>query len=438
MDIFPDHICDGDTVLLSGGGIYRTMMVQPKGTTRLGRLGNAHIGSLIGKRYGDCFSFVQKTKQLEPTEDNPDLDRSEISADFDEQKDNRFLADDNSNQKLSETDVKAMREDMGVDGLIKTLVEGSSTFSTKTAFSQEKYIRKKKSKYAVLFKVERLTPDNYAEVQSPTLAVSVDTEETSKFLKLRADTLGLLLHYSNVHSDMHILMYEKTNGVLPAAVLNRLGPKGMLYTMMERTMQPTTIFCKNMHIPNFKERWKSVPWSAQFLTETCDVDEDGNDVVPKVSERKKAWIEKEKENSEFKGVSQWIRAKEARHTFLKERAPDSLIIAGCDDDVIQATIELLPFIALSGNITVFCPFLEPLTKLFQEIRSDAVCIKISETWYRQHQILPGRTHPQVNMNTAGGYILTGIKVERNDYLASRFPPKSDLTAGQKRARSEER
>ncbi len=41
---------------------------------------------------------------------------------------------------------------------------------------------------------------------------------------------------------------------------------------------------------------------------------------------------------------------------------------------------------------------------------DAVNIRVTETWLREYQVLPERTHPHVNMSGTGGYILTGIKV----------------------------
>jgi tRNA (adenine-N(1)-)-methyltransferase non-catalytic subunit len=35
---------------------------------------------------------------------------------------------------------------------------------------------------------------------------------------------------------------------------------------------------------------------------------------------------------------------------------------------------------------------------------------IVEPWLRQYQVLPGRTHPEMNGTPHGGYLLHGIKV----------------------------
>lgn len=38
-------------------------------------------------------------------------------------------------------------------------------------------------------------------------------------------------------------------------------------------------------------------------------------------------------------------------------------------------------------------------------------LQISESWIRGYQILENRTHPEINMQGASGYVLTGIKCE---------------------------
>ena len=43
----------------------------------------------------------------------------------------------------------------------------------------------------------------------------------------------------------------------------------------------------------------------------------------------------------------------------------------------------------------------------------AIRMNIGDTWLREFQILPGRVHPQMNMVTSGGYVLTGIYLGRD-------------------------
>lgn len=37
-------------------------------------------------------------------------------------------------------------------------------------------------------------------------------------------------------------------------------------------------------------------------------------------------------------------------------------------------------------------------------------LQLNETWTREHQVLPGRTHPEMNMSACSGYLLSGIKI----------------------------
>ena len=39
-----------------------------------------------------------------------------------------------------------------------------------------------------------------------------------------------------------------------------------------------------------------------------------------------------------------------------------------------------------------------------------VDLQLNETWTRENQVLPGRTHPEMNMSACSGYLLWGIKI----------------------------
>lgn len=42
--------------------------------------------------------------------------------------------------------------------------------------------------------------------------------------------------------------------------------------------------------------------------------------------------------------------------------------------------------------------------------NEAICIELRETWFRDYQVLPMRTHPTMKMHGASGYLLSAIKV----------------------------
>jgi tRNA (adenine-N(1)-)-methyltransferase non-catalytic subunit len=97
--------------------------------------------------------------------------------------------------------------------------------------------------------------------------------------------------------------------------------------------------------------------------------------------------------------------------YLKAKQSDSLIIV-TKYDPTETLLALLPFLAPSCPFVVFCEFIEPLTECFRELQQQdlAINLRLSDTWTREFQILPGRTHPSMNMSQHGGFILTGIKI----------------------------
>ena len=90
--------------------------------------------------------------------------------------------------------------------------------------------------------------------------------------------------------------------------------------------------------------------------------------------------------------------------------------------LIEKTVCLL---ASSATFAVFSPWLEPLVecRVFLQEKKLAVAMQLSETFWREHQVLPGRSHPHMNMTTgpSSGYILSGIATIE----APRYSPKAE-------------
>lgn len=40
----------------------------------------------------------------------------------------------------------------------------------------------------------------------------------------------------------------------------------------------------------------------------------------------------------------------------------------------------------------------------------SVCVQLQESWWREVQVLPMRTHPTMTTSGTGGYLLTGTRV----------------------------
>ncbi|KAK4320365.1 hypothetical protein Pmani_008780 [Petrolisthes manimaculis] len=93
---------------------------------------------------------------------------------------------------------------------------------------------------------------------------------------------------------------------------------------------------------------------------------------------------------------------------------DGLVVA-CRQHPIAITTELLHFLKPGFPFVVFSPFKEPLMELYNEMKSiGGTNIRLSETWLRHYQVLPQRTHPEINMSGGGGYILYGTIVVKEN------------------------
>ncbi|XP_022093544.1 tRNA (adenine(58)-N(1))-methyltransferase non-catalytic subunit TRM6-like [Acanthaster planci] len=93
---------------------------------------------------------------------------------------------------------------------------------------------------------------------------------------------------------------------------------------------------------------------------------------------------------------------------------DALVMA-CRFQPLPIFTALFKFLAPSRPFVIYCHYIEPLMECSEWLRNsnDAVNIRVTETWLREYQVLPERTHPSVNMSGTGGYLLTGTTVSNS-------------------------
>jgi len=73
---------------------------------------------------------------------------------------------------------------------------------------------------------------------------------------------------------------------------------------------------------------------------------------------------------------------------------------------------VFPLLAPSAAFALFSPWAQPLAEAHAALQAgkQAVALSLGESWMRPHQVLPGRTHPMMNMDGTGGYVLSGVRV----------------------------
>ena len=183
---------------------------------------------LVGLRLGHTYQVTATGElQLQDPEDviNPFKEALEVT------RDNRDLLDDGSNQKLSSADIDALKTQLA-DGqltgqdIIGKICESSATFDKKNEFSQQKYLKKKRSKYLMTIKL--LLPTLFDNVKSTHLLDSFMCKN------LREDSLAAILSLANIHPGMNVLLYDTVNGLLTSSILTRLDGSGELVSLVKQ------------------------------------------------------------------------------------------------------------------------------------------------------------------------------------------------------------
>ena len=342
--------------------------------------------------------------------------------------DNRNLVDNNESQSLDYKQLTKLVE-KGTDGsaIVNALIENSKTFEHKTEFSKAKYIVRKQKKYQPRCRMVRCTGFSVCE--------TMYKKEPRKMMNLREDTLGQILSYSNISAGCQVLVMETCLGVVTGAITQRMGGYGKVISVYSG-QQPSFVEMIGRFNLSFAEQ-HSIKWlhSGDIFSEDAAVtstnEEEAHD--PEKEEREaliwpcplqdhtRAYLEKmkkERARTDFlaKRCARFAR-KLTRHTgmeskeMLLARKCDSIVLATRYDPTLTL-LDLLPFLSPSGPFVVYSEYMEPLTECFRELQRQGVAInlRLMDTWMREYQVLPGRTHPNMNMTQCGGFLLTGIKL----------------------------
>ena len=97
-------------------------------------------------------------------------------------------------------------------------------------------------------------------------------------------------------------------------------------------------------------------------------------------------------------------------------------------DILSVLKESIILLKPSSPFAVHCEFMEPLTECYLYLQQSGMAIRMQlfDTWKREFQTLPGRIHPEMKMQTSGGYILSGIFVSCHIGYYEPLPDVADL------------
>jgi tRNA (adenine-N(1)-)-methyltransferase non-catalytic subunit len=468
----PDVAKEGDWALIVDNEIrYSFAVVAKEATVRLGKKA-CSCAAFIGATYGSYFEAVNGklflTEPWSAQEALQDLLGDETSGTA--APDNRDLHDRNQAQTLTQDDINTFKEEGKKSELVRALATNSSTFTKRTEYSQEKYIRKKTQKHQIIVQLVRPT--------SALICRAYFHKKAFRIQNMRPDTLAHITTLANFQSGLRSLIIDDLIGLVVGTALERAGGRGSVYNLHQGgDTNPSALRLFNL-TPDQLKPLKHVPiklmrgeWTAQTfkVEETEDTsnqdDNDDENGMEGVEEMEGSGSSKKSQGDKAKKLAKRINpedlppkrkkkdhiplskvlAQEAAEgvtpeesmerrrknnemrklyrelkwqtlcdykSELESAGVDSLVIAG-PPHPLGALNSTWRFLNLSGHFVIYGEFMQPLVECYQALFSSGcvVNLRLTETWHRNYQVLPKRTHPLMNMSAASGFILSGIKCE---------------------------
>lgn len=372
------------------------------------RFQGIELDRIIGLPYGSVFrKELKKNKSstlihCDPAEQNSDFKLLHVESGSD----NRNIQDTNDAQLLTKENILCMKDEgISSQDIMLKLVENSTTFSHKTEFAQQKYLRKKARKYT-----------DYIQILKPNVRflaqILLKRSSSPQLLGLRIDSLSQIMTAINFQSEGTYIVYENNcQGLILAMMLNSLSEGGKILNIITSNypfdkqkalkalqLPKSKLDCLlHVNISSF-QRYSSIRNSDLMLvSEPTVTDSNIKRSIDLEEPRTKKTTYQERSDEEVRS--------------LLQKKADGLVLV-CKQIPNYILKELLQFLAPSRPFLVYCQYQEPLIKLYQELRShkDVVFIRLFDNWLRSYQVLSDRTHPEITMSGTGGYLLTGITV----------------------------
>ena len=302
------------------------------------------------------------------------------------------------------------------------------------------------------------------------------TKAASKILEIRPDTLAQILAWSNIHFGSNVLVSETCQGMVIGSILERIGEEGQIvqayngncpvrmildqfsfkeerkarqicgfsFESIEEIKDELDGKCfaqsekehlefsagesnakkenSNIIISNSNnslsnelnkcnDKFVNEIMNPSLAEDSVDKDNDMADESETLLSPDDESIPCNKRYTKEKRMEEEIRAKE----YLKSKNLDALIIA-TKFHPLAILLELIEFIKPSSPIVVYCQYKEPLMECYRYLRdaSLAINVNLTETWLRELQVLPNRTHPGITMSARSGYLLRALKIQIPD------------------------
>jgi len=169
---------------------------------------------------------------------------------------NENIYDDGESQALSYEDIKALKES-GATGreIIQKQLEGNKSYELRTAYSQNKIMKRKESKHLKFF--TPLAPDMFN-------VVTYNFEKNAEKIRgMRADAMAQCLSFGNIQAGGKYLVVDGIGGLLVGAVLERMGGAGSLHMIHDADSPPSLELMSQYNLNTLQTRvLRTIQWAA--------------------------------------------------------------------------------------------------------------------------------------------------------------------------------
>ena len=342
--------------------------------------------SVIGQPFGQKYQ-VNRGK-LTVCEKEKVFQEPDVNCD----KTNKFIRDENTSQILTQGEIEEMKAD-GVSGkeIVEKLVENSTAFEAKTEFAKAKWLKKKIVKYNPSIVTKKPSMRNFCQAATS---------------KIRLDTMGQIMNAANVWNSSKVIVVETKDDLITSGVAQRLAGDGEVVQVYEQRT-PHSMYTKWLDLGNSNSVIHYFPCKnicdlshmkdQKEINELKDGDEEEDEEKPQLGKRKR-----EEEMLEEK----ILKAQEK----LETKSFDSLIVSTFYNP-LPVVEGLWDCVRPSGKLVLHTEHLNAAIEVANFAESHGCAeMSLTDSWFREIQVLPGRTHPDMRMQSGGGYLLTCTKV----------------------------
>jgi tRNA (adenine-N(1)-)-methyltransferase non-catalytic subunit len=288
-----------------------------------------------------------------------------------------------ASQRLTREEIDRVKHKLSAEEMARLLAANSETFGRKTAFSQAKYLRKKRAKYGRSFALLR---GSAAVVCAALLA-----KDSQRVLGLRPDVLGLLLALANVRAGAATLVVDGCASLVTAAAAERLGGLGRVLAPHPGS-NPSNAALRFVDLsPEERASVLHFPFA----------------VIGALAAEREPAAQGPAPDAPAAPAAKLDRFAEARR--LLRAGCHSLVVAynGALSPLFDA---VLPLLQPGASLAVYSPYCEPLAAAAEVLRDRGLVVngRLVDLFTRDQQVLPARTHPVVRMNAASGFVWSAI------------------------------